>query len=408
MTTLPPEDKRPTAEPPEPETSPVRRRRARRTWWTLPTEARHEMAAAVAQRAVPTVDFFLQTVLAALIWVWALIYDAPAGLLLGALAAPLLRPVVGLSLGIVTGAGGYLARMAGALTVGATLTFGIGLLGGVASPVFAPLSLTHTLPVVHLSLINGLLLSVGVAWSTWALARTPHRAAVPGVALAYTLTLPLTAAGFGLAGGYRDLWPAGLVTFGVHFAWAVVLGAAVLLLLGFRPGNLWGYVWGGVALAIAGAAAVWGWPLAAAAPTPATLPTLTPPPPTVAFAPVPQITPTAPPTVAPTATFTPTATITPSPTLTPSPTPTRTPTPTSTPLVAFIQVAESNGAIIRSGPGFDYRKIGGALNGTQVFVLEVGHEADGVLWAKVYVPAEDLTGWVVQKLLLMATPAPRW
>ncbi len=406
MTTLPPEDKRPLTETPEEPPTPVRRRRARRAWWTLPTEARHEMAAAVAQRAVPTVDFFLQTVLAALIWVWALIYDAPAGLLLGALAAPLLRPVVGLSLGIVTGAGGYLARMVGALVVGATLTFGIGLLGGVASAVFAPLSLIHALPAVHLSLANGLLLSIGAVWTSWALARTPHRAAIPGIALAYTLTLPLTAAGFGLTGGYRDLWPAGLVTFGAHLAWAVVLGAATLLLLGFRPVNRWGYVWGGVALALAGAVAVWGWPLAT--PQSGPLSSFTPAVPTMASTARPQITPATTPTVAPTATFTPTATLTPSPTFTPTPTPTYTPTPTPTPLVAVIQVAESNGAIIRSGPGFNYRQIGGALNGTQVFVLEVGHEVDGVLWAKVYVPAEDLTGWVVQKLLIMATPAPRW
>jgi len=84
------------------------------------------------------------------------------------------------------------------------------------------------------------------------------------------------------------------------------------------------------------------------------------------------------------------------------------PSPTPTPIVAIVYTDQANGVIIRQAPGFDQPSVGGALNGTKVIILEIGHEADGHLWAKIYVPSEDITGWVVQRLLIVVTPAPNW
>ncbi len=130
------------------------------------------------------------------------------------------------------------------------------------------------------------------------------------------------------------------------------------------------------------------------------------PPPTMPVPYVPPATPTVPFITLPPP---PTATFTPSPTPTQSPTPTLTPSPSPTPVYAYVNAPEKyGGVVIREAPGFDQKRIGGALNGTLVVVLVEGYELDGHIWAKIYVPSLDLTGWVIQDLLLVATPAPRW
>lgn len=121
----------------------------------------------------------------------------------------------------------------------------------------------------------------------------------------------------------------------------------------------------------------------------------------------------------PTPTWTPSPTLTPSPTPTPSPSPTWTPTPTvptptpppptPTPLLAFIQAPEPyNGAVVREAPHLDARVVITLLNGTGVLVLEPERIVQGVRWAHIRTLDGKYEGWVMQRLLVTATPPPRW
>jgi hypothetical protein len=207
--------------------------------------------------------------------------------------------------------------------------------------------------------------------------------------LAYSLYVPIAAAGFGLSSGQPHLWPDGLVLFLIHLAWGTLCGAVALAIIGFRPPSWYGYslsaavLLAGILIFIGftGAGAVFGARLG--------LPTLTPSP-----------------TLIPSATQTATITTTPPPTATrtrtSTPTPSLTPSPTPTPQLAVID-SEGSGAFIREEPaGVAITTI---LNGTVVQLLpEPAQEAGGQLWLHVYLPERDLFGWILQSLLATATP----
>jgi hypothetical protein len=47
------------------------------------------------------------------------------------------------------------------------------------------------------------------------------------------------------------------------------------------------------------------------------------------------------------------------------------------------------------------------VNGSMVQVLQDTAQADGILWAHV-MTNDGIDGWIVQALLVTATPAPNW
>jgi hypothetical protein len=266
-----------------------------------------------------------------------------------------------------------------------------------------PTSLTQTFANAELSAINFIVLSVGAVFTAATMAHHERSPAAPSVALAYTLFLPVVVAGFGLGSGVPHLFPDGLVVFAIHLSWEVVLGAITLAILGFRPMTVLGYTLGGavtligVALVVGVGAfsATLGWfgsPLAMPTYTPTVTSTLTPIPPTSTntYTPVP-------PTLTPTITQTPTLT----------PTPTETFTPTPVPVYARIEPVE--GALIHLEPGFDAPILyPGVIQGTLVQLLGNSQEVNGQMWVQVSVIEDKREGWILQSLLLIATPEPNW
>ena len=77
-------------------------------------------------------------------------------------------------------------------------------------------------------------------------------------------------------------------------------------------------------------------------------------------------------------------------------------------MYAFIHVIKTDGAVVREQPGFSGKWLGSYFNGTLVIVLPDTVVADGEVWAHVIVPSYKTEGWIVQSLLLVATPAPNW
>lgn len=372
---------------------PARRRRARRLLAPLDADERAAFLDGLAHRVSPSFDFFLFSLLAGVIISIGLMADAPALLVLGAVLAPMMAPAVGISLGTVIGSVRYFLRSLVGLLIGSLLIILVSAAAGYASRIWLPLDLSQAHLHAQLSWPDFFVLAVGAVLTTAAIARPEHNPAVPSVALAFELYLPLAAAGFGLGSGVPHLWPDGLVVFAVHLAWAALLGALTLAILGFRPLTLFGYTLGGAVtllgvillIGISGAGAAFGaqiglpTPIPSATPSPTATLTLTPTP------------------VPPTATLTPS--ITPTPTLTP----TITPSPTPTPVLAVVQANEGGGAFIRAEPGGQI--LGSRINGTLMSIFPEVVEKDGVIWVRVIAP-DGTEGWMNLSILATATPVP--
>jgi hypothetical protein len=380
---------------------PARRRRARRLLAPLEADERAAFLDDLANRVSPTFDFFLFSLLSGLVIGLGLLLDTPALILLGVLFAPFMAPAVGISFGTVTGSiRTFLQNFAG-LLIGSLMVFAAGFIIGLSSLVWNPSSLGQAHLYAQISWPNFIVLAAGAILTTASMVRYQRNASLFSVALAYQLYIPLTVSGFGLSSGIPNLFPDGLVIFALHLSWAALLGALTFAILGFRPLTLFGYTLGAavtlvgiiLVIGISGAGAVLGAQVGLPTPIPSATPTLTPIPPTATL----TLTP-----VPPSATPIPTATAT----ITPLPTSTQSPTPT--PVYAFINAPTGNppGALLRKEPGGTV--IRSYLNKTLVIVLPETVEKDRQVWAHVIIVEDNTEGWVLQSLLLVATPAPSW
>jgi hypothetical protein len=270
---------------------PARRRRAHRLLAPLNADERADFLSKIAHRTSPSLDFFLFSFAAGLILSFGLLIDSPAILILGALIAPLLAPFVGISLGTVIGSFQFFARSLVALLIGSLLVFLMGTLGGYISQTWSPASYSLAHYHVQLSWSYIILFAAGAVLTSAATVHYERSAQITSVALAYSLYIPIAAAGFGVTSGIPDLWPDGLVVYTVYLAWGSLLGALTLAILGFRPLTLFGYTLGGVILilgvlliiGIGGTGVVIGAQIGLPTPTPTI--TLTPAPPTATFTP---------------------------------------------------------------------------------------------------------------------------
>ncbi|MEJ2597064.1 MAG: DUF389 domain-containing protein [Anaerolineales bacterium] len=383
-------------EPDNPENlPPARRRRAHRLLAPLDADERAAFLDDLAHRASPSFDFFLFSLLAGAVIGVGILLDAPALLVLGAILAPLMAPVVGIALGTVTGTARFFFRSLFGLLVAAILVFLVGALAGVSARPWMPLTLSQAHLHAQLNWPNFFVLAIGAIWTAASIVHEDHNPAIPSIALAYELYIPLVIAGFGLTSGVPHLFPDGLVIFVISLAWGALLGAVTLAIIGLRPLTLFGYTLGAtlmlmgviVVIGLSGASAVLG--AQVALPTPIPTPTNT-------------ITPTATLTSTP---VPPTATLTP--TITPSPTdrPTITPSPSPTPILALVEASLGGGALIRSEP--NGKIIGSLINDTLMQILPDSVENNGTIWVHVIAP-DGTEGWMDQRVLVTATPAPDW
>lgn len=218
---------------------PARRRRAYRLLAPLNADERAAFLDGLAHRASPSFDFFLFSLLSALVLSAGFLLNVPVFLILGAILAPLMAPVVGVSLGTIIGSVRYFLRSLTGLLIGGLLVFLAGLLGGYLARMGFGSSVGFPLAHLHaqLSWPDLLVLAIGAVFTTAAMTHAQElgsfpmgklrsgalpSAALPSVILAYELYLPLVSAGFGLSSGVPDLFPDGLVVFAMHLAWATL------------------------------------------------------------------------------------------------------------------------------------------------------------------------------------------
>lgn len=380
---------------------PARRRRARRLLAPMESDDRVDFLDKVAHRASPSFDFFIFSLLAGAVIAVGYLLDSEPILVLAAILSPLMAPVIGIALGTVVGSVQFFLRSLIGLLIGSTLVFLVGILAGYVSRLWEPIEFTQAHMHSQLSWATFLLVGLGAGLTSASMVRSEKNAALPSVALAYGLYLPISAAGIGLGSGVPFLFPDGLVVFAQYLAGAVLIAAITFVVLGFRPMTLFGYTVGAVVLllgiviliGVSGAGASFGAQIALPTYTPTITPTQTM-----------TMTPTRTPTIAPS----PTGTVTPTSTPTLTSTPTQTVTPTPTPVVALISAGEGGGAHLRAEPGFTAESITLLENGTLVQVMpDEPVEEGGGIWIRVRTVQGD-EGWILQILLVTATPSPNW
>ena len=144
---------------------PARRRREKRLVIPLDADKRAHLLDELAQRTIPSFDFFLFTALAGLVLAAAVLFDSPALYLLIALMAPFMAPVVGLSLATIIGSGKlFLQTLAGTL-LGSLIIFLIGALAGLAPRWLPILSLSQAALHTQIAWPDFAILTLGVILS---------------------------------------------------------------------------------------------------------------------------------------------------------------------------------------------------------------------------------------------------
>lgn len=415
---------------PQPENEPTqefvssraRRRRAlRRAHFPTDEHGRAAFYTHLAKRAFPSYELFIFALVAGAIMGLGYFLNAPGVLVFGALVAPVLTPWIGISLAIVAGAGRLFLQTVIALIVSSSLFFFTGILAGYATRVFPqPLTFNEAFTHSRLWWYELAVLAIGAILITLSFVRSERTPYLPSALVAYELFLPLSAAGFGLGSGVGvgEIWPQGAFVFLVHFAWATLFCILTLFLLRFYPTSLGGFSFTGLILilliawlAVSTGAVDWiriqaG--LAAPKPAPTTEATATLPL-------VPTITPTSTPKPVtavievPTSTASQTPTTRPSATLPPTRTPTSTVTAEPTPIIALIRASEGGGANIRERPGGVV--LATISNGSTVTIIPGDiQEVNNVTWVHVFAIVNDvrIEGWIIQSLLVTATPVPNW
>jgi hypothetical protein len=372
-----------------------RRRERRRIISPLTPDEKSIFIEGVLRKASPTFDFFIFSFLSGGIIGAAFLLDAPYMLVLGALLAPQMAPVVGVSLGAVLGSGKYFLRSFAAIMVASFLVTLVGTLSGFAASLLSSTDLLHVHLYTQLTWPPFIVIGIGAILTTSTLIKEKQRPEIPSVLLAYGLFLPLTAGGFGLGSGIPHLWTDGLVLFSIHLTWALILGIITLGIMGFKPYVVFGYSIGGViimilmiiSMGVGGATAVIGGNISLPTYTNSPAPTLTP-------------TQTQTPTPVP-----PTQTPSPTNTIQPSNTATSPPTLTPTKIQAIIDVLpEFGGAILRDEPNgkiITYLPIGALVELTGKTELDEANYN----WSEVYSIENDEIGWILSNLAVTATPA---
>jgi hypothetical protein len=413
---------------PQPENEPTqefvssraRRRRAlRRAYFPTDQQERGALYTHLAKRAFPSYELFIFALVAGAILGLGYFLNAPGVLFFGALVAPVLTPWIGISLAVVAGAGRLFLQTVVALFVSSLLVFFTGALAGYATRIFPqPLTFNEAFTHSRLWWYELAVLAIGAILVTISFVRSERNPYLPSALVAYGLFLPLSAAGFGLGSGVEGLWPQGMMVFLVHFAWATLFCILTLFLLRFYPTSLGGFTFTGLILIILIAWLTFStgavdWikvqaGLAAPKPAPTTEVTATLPL-------VPTITPTSTPepvtAVIGVATSTASQTPVPRPsaTLSPSRTPTSTVTAEPTPIIALIRASEGGGAFIRERPGGVVLTTIG--NGSTVTIIPDDlQEVNNVIWVHVFAIVNDerIEGWMIQSVLVTATPVPDW
>lgn len=215
----------------------------------LTPERQQEVLMELEQAARPGFDYFLLVVLSCIIATFGLITDSPAVIIGAMLVAPLMSPILGLSLASVAGEQRMFRQSIIALTEGVLLALILSsILGWLAR--LLPFGVLNKLPGEILARTHPTPFDLGIALAggaaaSYALAQPRISAALPGVAIATALMPPVCTIGIGLSLNDSSVALGAALMFITNFAAISFAGILVFGALGFRPLHLENY-WHGL------------------------------------------------------------------------------------------------------------------------------------------------------------------
>jgi uncharacterized hydrophobic protein (TIGR00271 family) len=209
----------------------------RNTLPALSDEERIEIYRELSQGARPGINYFILIVLSCIIAALGLLLDSPAVVIGAMLVAPLMSPIMALSLGMVIGDLRIIRFSAEAILKGVVLAVIIAAFIGLLSPLKAITDeiLARGQPTL---LDMGVALASGMA-GAYAIARKDVSAALPGVAIAAALMPPLATVGLGISLGDARVAGGAFLLFLTNIAAISLAAGIVFLLLGIHPQS-WG------------------------------------------------------------------------------------------------------------------------------------------------------------------------
>jgi uncharacterized hydrophobic protein (TIGR00271 family) len=216
--------------------------RIQRLFGSLTAERRGDVLDELEKASSPGFDYFLMVILSCSIATFGLIIDSSAVIIGAMLVAPLMSPILGLSLASVAGEERMFRRAVVALIEGV-------LLAAILSTILGWLA--HALPFGVLNELPGEILArtrptpfdlgialAGGAAAAYALAQPRLSAALPGVAIATALMPPVCTIGIGISLGNSQVALGAVLLFFTNLAAISFAGIVVFAALGFRPHHL--------------------------------------------------------------------------------------------------------------------------------------------------------------------------
>lgn len=320
-----------------------------------------------------------------------LVANLPLLVLLAAVSAPVLNPMIGLILSAIKPSGRYFGKSLFFVLISAAAFFGTGWLINLVSP-----------STISPDQFNGFF-ALNDSWLEWAvlaltsilsvylfLYRPGGPSVVTSTVLAYLIFIPVTLAGLLFAQGDQATATNLLVLSGARFFISILVLLITTWLFGFSPKGVHGWLFLGIVV-IASALVIFELrfeqpsysflesdPLKVVAAAPSE----------ESSAPT-QLPPTK--TIAPTQTSQPTITVQ------------LTPTAVAIPTTQYAQVASESGVVVRESPSTQAAIITYINNGLQVTLLGEKVNDQGMDWEKVIAP-DGKEGWVSARFLSVINP----
>ena len=213
--------------------------RFRTLFQPLLADRRQEVLVELEQSSSPGFDYFLLVVLSCSIATFGLLTNSAAVIIGAMLVAPLMSPILGLSLASLVGEQRMFRRAVIALVEGVFLaTILSALLGWLAQVL--PFDVLIDIPQEILARTRPTPFDLGIALAggaaaAYALAQPRLSAALPGVAIATALMPPVCTVGIGISLGNSGIVMGASLLFFTNLAAISFAGILVFAALGFRP-----------------------------------------------------------------------------------------------------------------------------------------------------------------------------
>jgi uncharacterized hydrophobic protein (TIGR00271 family) len=205
----------------------------------LTLERRAEVQVQLRDASTPDFDFFFLVAMSSVIATLGLITDSAAVIIGAMLVAPLMSPILGVSLASLAGDARLFRNAVTALIRGGVLAVGVAIALTWTSQVLPFNPILGTLPTEvvarsHPSPFDLIIAVAGGLAAAYALAQPQLSAALPGVAIATALMPPLCVIGIGIAVGQWGVAGGAFLLYLSNLAAIAFAGVLTFFFLGFR------------------------------------------------------------------------------------------------------------------------------------------------------------------------------